>query len=1039
MKKRILFAAFVAACLTTNAGIRDSRSNFNMPQRGSEHTMLRPENVKLPEGYLPHKQRQAQQRIDAGGFAPDASLVASNWSVIENEDGGYWFYTQEFGMGDNWNYSSSDFTIYNDRMEKQATVHFDAPEGENCNSIQPFGMITRKFFDLNEKTWEMLVYVHCTTADYTGKNYIYVINNEGEVLERFDGYSAQFLDYGSGFDAQRRLLVGGENAKTGKYSVGVYKKAGWNGGPSLEHTFEVDTELTNYSDGPAVNSFTIDNEPYYTLSHYEKPYTDGFDANWQPTVTPDNNYLVEVYDKNFQPVTTVKAPVLQSSNGFSMRTFGYFSYSDLNRSYNLDGSRKLDVIITNEDYFFNSAEDTYLYGWSVYNEDNEKINEFAGRAIDWWELSPIKGQPDQLALYTLDEEGSAHIEVYEVPSCEFVAGFDDTVEGLPISTAFDRAPVAGGYDYVSGINQGYSDGQGNVLGVVAWFTPEGKLDKRVNFNLGPYAQYFTAALTPTTLNPYIFNTDDKIEYLYRVKTGRGDGSDVLDDVIVIADSEGNTIRRFASDNTFNTLSSCDVLYNAEGKPFFLIAYYDSAYDDHFGETDINVYTLPFSKWPAGGTGTETDPYVITSVGDLMQIPDNPYGHYVVANDIDFSTVNTGWTPLPEFSGTLDGNKRVFRNFYIAADCNAYYSGLFSTLNSAKVSNLNFENPELCLSATTNYAGVLAGFASANTDVTRVGVINPRVSGSDYAGYFGTIASYAGAYVTATECLVEGADVSLPAASNVGGIFGLATASGVASACSVQGRIEGYTAVGGIIGGTLVNSYAVNCHADVELTADHYVGGIVGESSKRGTIDRNYAEGTVHATGADREGRLGAGGIVGYVEPYWGGENDNPVCAKQNLSAVRVEGAGTIIAAHRIAGCTVNDYTFTEEEMAEGKTLSEAGLVTNYSTADEAEGMLIGPNTVEGQTIATDDVDEEFLTKKLSFAFGDMPDAPWAFMGRPCLFAESYFTGIEHIRIDDASQIGNSAHRGIFDLQGRRYDAITAPGIYIIDGKKVVMQ
>ena len=40
------------------------------------------------------------------------------------------------------------------------------------------------------------------------------------------------------------------------------------------------------------------------------------------------------------------------------------------------------------------------------------------------------------------------------------------------------------------------------------------------------------------------------------------------------------------------------------------------------------------------------------------------------------------------------------------------------------------------------------------------------------------------------------------------------------------------------------------------------------------------------------------------------------------------------------------------------------------------------------------------------------------------------TGIEDIVVE------NAVVEGIYDMQGRKIDAITAPGLYIVDGKKV---
>ena len=44
------------------------------------------------------------------------------------------------------------------------------------------------------------------------------------------------------------------------------------------------------------------------------------------------------------------------------------------------------------------------------------------------------------------------------------------------------------------------------------------------------------------------------------------------------------------------------------------------------------------------------------------------------------------------------------------------------------------------------------------------------------------------------------------------------------------------------------------------------------------------------------------------------------------------------------------------------------------------------------------------------------------------------TGIESV-----VEEGTTVVEGIFDLMGRQYDEITVPGIYIVNGKKVVVK
>lgn len=55
------------------------------------------------------------------------------------------------------------------------------------------------------------------------------------------------------------------------------------------------------------------------------------------------------------------------------------------------------------------------------------------------------------------------------------------------------------------------------------------------------------------------------------------------------------------------------------------------------------------------------------------------------------------------------------------------------------------------------------------------------------------------------------------------------------------------------------------------------------------------------------------------------------------------------------------------------------------------------------------------------------------------FDDSIITGIEEIDDDYRKDSTDNAVEGIFDLQGRRLSKITAPGIYIVDGKKVVVE
>ncbi|BDH63316.1 hypothetical protein MTP04_34460 [Lysinibacillus sp. PLM2] len=105
-----------------------------------------------------------------------------------------------------------------------------------------------------------------------------------------------------------------------------------------------------------------------------------------------------------------------------------------------------------------------------------------------------------------------------------------------------------------------------------------------------------------------------------------------------------------------------------------------------------------------GTGTELDPYQITSRLELEAIVNDYTAHYKLMNDIDLSDSN--WTPLPLkhpvtnaiFSGTIDGNGKRILNMTVTIESGTIRAGFFEAISGATVKKLGFENINL----TTNY-------------------------------------------------------------------------------------------------------------------------------------------------------------------------------------------------------------------------------------------------------------------------------------------------------------------------------------------------
>ena len=136
---------------------------------------------------------------------------------------------------------------------------------------------------------------------------------------------------------------------------------------------------------------------------------------------------------------------------------------------------------------------------------------------------------------------------------------------------------------------------------------------------------------------------------------------------------------------------------------------------------------------------------------------------------------------------------------------------------------------------------------------------------------------------------------------------------------------------------------------------------------------------------------------------------------------------------------VRTHDKTEEEIAAGKTIHEDGVITNYATAPEVEGMDVGLMKIDGETIAADALSAEFLAANLQFAFGQSADAPWTFDGKPILFTEPLAAGIAPIIIDTDKLLNGHNAQGVYDVQGRRLDSVSAPGLYIIGGRKTIVK
>lgn len=273
-------------------------------------------------------------------------------------------------------------------------------------------------------------------------------------------------------------------------------------------------------------------------------------------------------------------------------------------------------------------------------------------------------------------------------------------------------------------------------------------------------------------------------------------------------------------------------------------------------TEEPITTIEFT----GGDGTEASPYQITHIEHLNIIRNQLDKHYILMNDLDFSsadnylnianmaalTTGEGWVPIgsktKKFGGNFNGNGHVIKGLRI--NRNADYQGLFGyTSSESIIINGRLENASIKGGL---YTGVLVGSNSGNIIHFSV---EGEVNGSSFVG--GLVGENKGNIIAAS--MVGNVNA---VNNHVGGLAGYTDGGSIDSSYSLV-NVKGKGSVGGLVGNQTssitTNSYAIGS-VSVEREFN-YAGGLVGLLFK-GQIRNCYAVGQLQGFG-------NVGGLVGY--------------------------------------------------------------------------------------------------------------------------------------------------------------------------------
>lgn len=282
--------------------------------------------------------------------------------------------------------------------------------------------------------------------------------------------------------------------------------------------------------------------------------------------------------------------------------------------------------------------------------------------------------------------------------------------------------------------------------------------------------------------------------------------------------------------------------------------------------------MPF----AGGTGTSSDPYQISTWEHLDSIRNNLGSYFVLNNDLDSSTTGydtyassnansgKGWIPIgsdstTEFTGNFDGNGFSISDLYINRSSEQEV-GLFWRTNGA----------------------TLTSFALLNVDIT----------GNNNTG--GIVGINNG---TINNCFVSGLVSSPVTGSN-----------------SKLGAIAGDSG-----GGVISQVYSI-----AECNGDNRVGGLLGQNG--GTLELSYSAGKVVADRSD------VGGLVAFE---FGGSTSNSYWDTEASGQTTTDGGGTGLTTSEMQGSSAStnmsalDFTNNWETVVAGNTYNTTTSTDGY--------------------------------------------------------------------------------------------------------------
>ena len=499
MKKQLLSLALVLS-FSVVAISQQKLHGFQEKEKPSKQLYQTKHSAKKEFSFFSQNQEntciQQSSKQGKSSIEPNFSIEGT-WGTLYNVETGKDQHFKQTYVKINENYMdkflSTTITFMDDDFNDLNPIEIEMPE--NTNDLRLEGERNSSYFFMYIQYFEGGM-----GPDYRVSE-ILVIADDGTIVQRFKHRNGILF-----FDNDLVVLDFDDDKEF--YTLYFHNSVSF----AEEHQIAVPQELTMPLGGSVLTINEFEGEEYLILSYYENEFLDEY-----MIMNPDNRLCLDIYNTQYELEKEVRMNLIYpEQNGiYPEPAFGIFR-PDYNITRNLfNDDDKWEFVLP---YY----TDTWMYGqwysFYVINEDGEILKSFDDyRIIDYFERYDIEGFDNQLTFIARNDAGGEELIFFNIDSWSIDFSFPAMYNDDLLSAYAERIKIGDNFEYIIGL--GYLEQVEDIYyGVIKRYDRSGEETAKILLPLGELETDeglgFQPSFSKTTLNPYVFDTDEEIDYIY---------------------------------------------------------------------------------------------------------------------------------------------------------------------------------------------------------------------------------------------------------------------------------------------------------------------------------------------------------------------------------------------------------------------------------------------------------------------------------------------------------------------------------------------